>query len=87
VLDAVKAGGVVTTVRAYTGDGRPGVRVAPANVVDMTDVRTPLERLRRLAEDGAVTLRVARTYPAEQAAEAHRVLEGGGVRSRLVLTF
>jgi NADPH:quinone reductase len=34
-----------------------------------------------------VTLRVAGTYPAEQAAEAHRRFEAGGVRGRLVLVF
>lgn len=32
-------------------------------------------------------LRVARVLPAEQAAEAHRLLEAGGVRGRLVLDF
>jgi NADPH:quinone reductase-like Zn-dependent oxidoreductase len=32
-------------------------------------------------------LRVARTFPGEQAAEAHRLLAKGGVRGRLVLTF
>jgi len=36
---------------------------------------------------GRITLRVARTMPAGQAAEAHRLLEAGGVRGRLVLTF
>jgi NADPH:quinone reductase len=30
---------------------------------------------------------VAQTFPAEKAADAHRVLEAGGVRGRLVLTF
>ena len=46
-----------------------------------------LDRLRRQAEEGKVTLRVAGTYPAEQAAEAHRRFEAGGVRGRLVLVF
>ena len=32
-------------------------------------------------------MRVANAYPAEQASEAHRQLETGGVRGRLVLTF
>ena len=40
-----------------------------------------------LAAAGRITLRVARTMPAGQAAEAHRLLEAGGVRGRLVLTF
>jgi NADPH:quinone reductase len=30
---------------------------------------------------------VARTFPAAEAGEAHRVLARGGVRGRLVLTF
>jgi NADPH:quinone reductase-like Zn-dependent oxidoreductase len=49
--------------------------------------RAALDRLRQQAEDGVLTLRVARTFPAEQAAEAHRLLERGGVRGRLVLVF
>lgn len=44
-------------------------------------------QLRQQAEDGIRTLRVARTFPAEQAAEAHRILEAGGTRGRLVLEF
>jgi NADPH:quinone reductase-like Zn-dependent oxidoreductase len=44
-----------------------------------------LDRLARQAEEGALTLRVARTYPMERAADAHRALEAGGVRGRLVL--
>ncbi|MEV7393830.1 NADP-dependent oxidoreductase [Streptomyces sp. NPDC091215] len=46
-----------------------------------------LDRLRRLAEEGRLTPRVARTLPAEQAPEAHRLLEAGGLRGRIVLTF
>ncbi|NHC14728.1 zinc-binding dehydrogenase, partial [Motilibacter deserti] len=40
-----------------------------------------------LVEQGRLTLRVAATYPVQQVAEAHRRLEAGGVRGRLVLTF
>ncbi|MFE1836730.1 zinc-binding dehydrogenase [Streptomyces sviceus] len=49
--------------------------------------RAQLDRLRRLTEEGRLTLRVARTLPAEAAVEAHRLLEAGGRRGRLVLTF
>jgi NADPH:quinone reductase-like Zn-dependent oxidoreductase len=45
------------------------------------------DQLRRQAEDGVLALRVASTYPAAEAAAAHRRLEAGGVRGRLVLTF
>ena len=38
-------------------------------------------------ESGAITLRVADTYPPEQAGAAHRRLEAGGTRGRLVIEF
>jgi hypothetical protein len=39
-----------------------------------------LDHLRAQSEAGVLTLRVARTLPAERAAEANRLLEAGGVR-------
>jgi len=87
VLPAVRDGGAVATVRGYRGDGQRGLRVLPTLVRRVARDRRALDRLRQQAEDGVLSLRVARTFPAEQAAEAHRLLEGGGVRGRLVLTF
>jgi NADPH2:quinone reductase len=83
----VRDGGAVATVRGYRGDGQRGVRVLPTLVRRVAEDRAALDRLRQQVEDGLVTLRVAQTFPAEQAADAHRLLEGGGVRGRLVLTF
>ncbi|MFF8910283.1 zinc-binding dehydrogenase [Streptomyces olivaceoviridis] len=45
------------------------------------------DRLRRLAEEGRLIPRVVRVLPAELAADAGRLLEAGGLRGRLVLTF
>ena len=87
MLPAVSDGGAVATVRGYRGDGQRGVRVFPTLVRRVAQDRPALDRLRQQAEDGVLTLRVAATFPAEQAAEAHRLLEAGGVRGRLVLTF
>jgi NADPH2:quinone reductase len=87
VLPAIRDGGAVATVRGYRGDGRRGVRVFPTLVRRVARDRAALDRLRQQAGDGVLTLRVAQTLPAEKAAEAHRKLEGGGVRGRLVLTF
>ena len=87
VLPAVKDGGAVATVRGYRGDGQRGLRFFPTLVRRVAEDRTALDQLRQQVEDGVLTLRVARTFPAGQAAEAHRVLEAGGVRGRLVLTF
>ena len=87
VLPAVRDGGAVATVRGYRGDGQRELRMFPTLVRRVAQERAALDRLRQQAEDGVLTLRVAQTFPVESAAEAHRVLERGGVRGRLVLTF
>ena len=87
VLPAVRDGGRVATVRGYRGNGERGVEVIPVLVRRAAEDRERLDRLRQQAEEGVLTLRVARTFPAEEAAEAHRVLAQGGVRGRLVLQF
>ena len=92
VLPAVRDGGVVTTVRGYRGEDADtelarGIRVLPVMVRDYGQNTAALDRLREQAESGQVTLRVADVLPAAEAAEAHRRLEAGGVRGRLVLDF
>src|SRR4051794_1612882 len=87
VLPAVKDGGAMATVRGYRGDGQRGVRVFPTLVRRVAEGRAALGGLGEQVGEGALPPRVARAFPAEQAAEAHRVLEAGGVRGRLVLTF
>jgi NADPH2:quinone reductase len=87
VLPAVKDGGVVTTVRGYRGNGERDLRVFPVMVREYAENAEALDRLREQVEKGELTLRVAQAYDAADAAEAHRRLEAGGVRGRLVLTF
>jgi NADPH2:quinone reductase len=87
VLPAVRDGGRVVTVRGYRGDGSDRVAVLPALVRRVAEDDAALDRLREQAEQGIVTLRVNRTFPAAEAAEAHRLLARGGVRGRLVLVF
>jgi NADPH2:quinone reductase len=87
VLPAIRDGGALATVRGYRGDGQRGIEAHSTLVRKVAQDRAALDRLRQQAEDGVLTLRVARTFPVEEAAEAHRVLEAGGVRGRLVLTF
>ncbi|MGW3247283.1 NADP-dependent oxidoreductase [Streptomyces sp. NPDC001070] len=87
-------GGVIVTL---LGEGpralspgerhRRSLRLHMAFVPDYLGDRSRLDRLRSQTEAGRLTLRVARTFAAEQAAEAHRLLEAGGVRGRLVLEF
>ena len=86
-VPAVRDGGGIATVRGFTGDPERGIRFHPVAVRNYAREHEKLDRLRRQAEAGQVTLRVAQTLPAERAAEAHRTLEGGGTRGRLVLEF
>jgi NADPH:quinone reductase-like Zn-dependent oxidoreductase len=88
VLPAVRDGGVVSVVRGW--DDAPqvrGITIKPVWVREYATARDKLDRLRQQAEEGAVTLRVARVLPKEQAGEAHRILQAGGTRGRLVLDF
>jgi NADPH:quinone reductase-like Zn-dependent oxidoreductase len=86
---AVRDGGRIATVRGYEGPARAerGVTFHPVFVRLYAQEQAKLDRLRQQAEDGQVTLRVARTFPADQAPEAHRTLEAGGTRGRLILEF
>ncbi|WP_138758709.1 quinone oxidoreductase family protein [Modestobacter altitudinis] len=87
VLPAVKDGGAVTTVRGYRGDGQRDLRVFPVLAREYAEQAEALDRLRAHVEQGELTLRVAQTFAAADGAEAHRRLEAGGVRGRLVLLF
>ena len=88
-VGAVRDGGRMATLRGYDGAcaGERGITFFPTYVRKGAREHEKLDRLRAEAEAGVLTLRVARTMPAEQAAEAHRLLEAGGVRGRLVLEF
>jgi NADPH2:quinone reductase len=87
VAGAVRDGGQVATVRGFEADADRGVRFRPVWVREYARECSKLDRLRQLVEDGRLHLRVARTYPAAAAADAHRALEAGGVRGRLVLEW
>ncbi len=93
LLDAVRDGG--TYARFRTGDEPGGhefdgdgpITVQTTFVPDYAGRTDKLHQIRRLAEAGVLIPRVAATLPAAEAADAHRRLEAGGVRGRLVLTF
>lgn len=86
-VPAVRDGGVVATVRGYQGEVQRGVTFHPVYVPKYARESEKLDRLRLQVEAGQLTIRVAKTFPADQAANAHRMLEAGGVRGRLVLEF
>jgi NADPH:quinone reductase-like Zn-dependent oxidoreductase len=87
ILPAVADGGGIVSVRFWQGQQPRGImvhRVLAAGSAHRTDL---LDGLRQAAEAGVLTARVADTYPADRAADAHHRLAAGGVRGRLVLTF
>jgi NADPH:quinone reductase-like Zn-dependent oxidoreductase len=86
-LPAVRDGGGFAVVRIYQGEAERDITIHHVMVSDYRHEHDKLDRLREQAEEGDVTLRVAGTFPAEQAADAHRVLEAGGTRGRCVITF
>jgi NADPH:quinone reductase-like Zn-dependent oxidoreductase len=87
VIPAVRDGGAFTSVRGFKGAPQRGIKFTTTTVRTYDGEFEKLDRLRQLVESGAVTLRVAGTYPPERAADAHRRLEAGGTRGRLVIEF
>ncbi|MDQ7909359.1 NADP-dependent oxidoreductase [Phytohabitans sp. ZYX-F-186] len=87
LVPALADRGTLILLRAW--DSAPGrdIRSRFVTVVEALDRPELLVRLRDLAERGVLTPRVATTLPAERAPEAHRLVAGGGVRGRVVLTF
>ncbi|MFF4259693.1 zinc-binding dehydrogenase [Streptomyces sp. NPDC001663] len=87
-IRAVRDGGrVATSVGGVQVPVERGIETRSTFVPQYAREHAKLARLRELAEKGSLTSRVARTLPAEQAPEAHRPLEAGGIRGRVVLTF
>jgi NADPH:quinone reductase-like Zn-dependent oxidoreductase len=84
---AIKDGGMLVTVRGWKEPLERGIRVFPVLVFTALTETAKLETLRDQVEAGVITSRVAKVMPASQAADAHRLLEQGGVRGRIVLDF
>ncbi len=87
VISAVRNGGAFTSVRGFQGEPQRDIKFTVTSVRTYDCEFEKLDRLRQLVESGAVTLRVADTYPPERASDAHRRLEAGGTRGRLVIEF
>lgn len=89
VLAAIRDGGQLIAVRPFPfpGESQRDITITLVLVTEYARDAARLADLARLAADGTLTLRVAREIPAADAAQAHRQLEAGGTRGRLVLTF
>jgi NADPH:quinone reductase-like Zn-dependent oxidoreductase len=87
ILPAVREGGQLLAVRPFQGETERDVTIHLVLVAQHLHEGHRIAELADLVTKGVLTLRVAGVLPAAQAADAHRRLEAGGVRSRLVLTF
>jgi len=87
-LPAIRDGGGLVVVRGWQ-DGEPerGIQVHPVMVFEVLERTEWLEQLRAEASAGRLQLRVAGEFPPERAAEAHRLMEAGGLRGRAVIVF
>ena len=86
-LPAIRDGGALAAVRTYAGDTERSIAIHSVWVREYAHERAKLDQLRQQVESGALTLRVAKTFTPQQAGEAHRMLEAGGTRGRLVIEF
>jgi NADPH2:quinone reductase len=87
VLPGIKDGGKLATVRGFAGPSERGITIEPVRVTSYLDNHEALDRLGQLAGQRKLALRVAETFPPEQAATAHRKLAAGGTRGRLLIAF
>ena len=85
----IRDDGQIVVVRGWDGNEVEdrGIRVHPVMVAAVLERTDWLEHLRELASAGKLKLRVAREYPPEQAAEAQRAMDAGGLRGRAVIVF
>jgi len=84
---AVRDGGAFTSVRGFLGVPQRDIHFTATFVRSYAQEWEKLDRLRQQVEAGVITLRLAEVYPPEKAADAHRRLEAGGTRGRLVIQF
>jgi NADPH2:quinone reductase len=87
ILAAVRDGGQLAAVRAFDGEAERGIAIHAVRVSEYAHNQDALRELSTRAAQGKLTMRVARTLPPDQAADAHLELAAGGIRGRLVIVF
>jgi NADPH2:quinone reductase len=87
VIPAVRDGGAFTSVRGFLGTAQRDIRFTATLVGSYAHEWEKLDGLREQVEKGVLTLRVAELYAPERAADAHRRLEAGGTRGRMIIQF
>jgi NADPH2:quinone reductase len=86
-LGAIADGGGLATLRGWPGPSERGIALHPIASTAHAQNTELLDGIRQKVDEGVLTLRLGAILPASQASAAHRRLEAGGVRGRLVLDF
>ncbi|WP_406724505.1 NADP-dependent oxidoreductase [Streptomyces sp. GD-15H] len=87
VLTAVRDEGHIVSLMPFPGAAERGIKVERVFVINDLDNADALSEIRELATSKVLTARVAKTFAPDQASDAHRMLERGGVRGRPVISF
>lgn len=87
----VRSGAVVVSLPGHRGVGEVGERLAPQYGVSFVlplvhPSGEQMAELAQLAEAGQLKIHVDAVFPLEDVAQAHKLIEGGHVRGKLVLT-
>ena len=86
-IGAVKDSGSFTSVRNFIGEPQRNINFTATWVSEYYCDFEKLNTLRQQVEDGLISLRVAEIVTPENAAEAHRKLDAGGTRGRMVINW
>ncbi|WP_022929587.1 quinone oxidoreductase family protein [Patulibacter americanus] len=87
IYAAVRDGGGYAAVRGFRGETERGIVPHAVWVAERLEDTKALLHLRELAGAGRLPLPVSATFPPEEVGEAHRRMEAGGVRGRLLIVF
>ena len=87
VTNLLRDGGVFVQVRREPPTSDRRIRYETIMVTDHRDNTAAIRQAIELAANGIIRPRVAQRLPMEQAADAHRLVEKGGLRGRVVLLF
>jgi NADPH:quinone reductase-like Zn-dependent oxidoreductase len=88
-LDAIRDGGLLVAIpNGASDEARAEAETRAIGIAEMLVEPDghALGEIAALVADGRLKVSLDRTFPLEEAAKAHEVLEGGGVRGKLVLT-
>ena len=86
-IGAVKDNGSFTSVRNFIGEPQRNINFTATWVSEYNCDFKKLDKLRQQVEDGLITLRVADTVKPQNASEAHKRLDAGGTRGRMVISW